>query len=283
MGAYPPTLASIADADFDRLREFFYRRTGIFFEPAKKYFVEKRVLERIRANGDGCFAEWFSRVRFGDTAEEIQHLINALTVNETYFYREDYQLRCMVDSLLGELTARRTSRTLRIWSMPCASGEEPYSIGLYLLEHWPLVDEFEIEIVGSDIDTAALRAAAEGRFSARSVQNLPYYLLQKYFTAAGEGDWRICEGLRSSVRFAHVNLVDRHEVEREGAFDLVFCRNLLIYFDEVSQRLAAENLFEALVPGGFICLGHSESMSRISPLFEIRKFPDAIVYQRPRR
>ena len=106
-------------------------------------------------------------------------------------------------------------------------------------------------------------------------------LVEKYFAPIGQDRWRIVDDLRDSVRFTPANLIDPAETRRHGTFDVIFCRNVLIYFDDASRRIAAENLFESLAPGGFICLGHTESMSRISPLFEVRRFADAIVYQRP--
>ncbi len=152
---------------------------------------------------------------------------------------------------------------------------------MWLLENWPEVDVRDIEIVGSDIDTECLRAAREGEFGARALMRLSAALIAKYFAAIGPDRWRIVPDLRQSVEFTEVNLMDRAETRRNGVFDVIFCRNVLIYFDDASRRLAAENLFENLAPGGFICLGHTESMSRISPLFEVRRFADAIVYQRP--
>ncbi|WP_280524276.1 CheR family methyltransferase, partial [Methylobacterium frigidaeris] len=174
---------------------------------------------------------------------------------------------------------------IRIWSMPCATGEEPYSLAIWLLEHWPAVDAWEIEIVGSDIDTRALAAAAAGRYGARALGRLPPALVSRYFTAE-EGtsagpSWRILPELRGSVRFSRRNLVDAAGMAQEGRFDIVFCRNVLIYFDDASRRIAAANLFAALRPGGFLCLGHTESMARIPSRFRTRRFPDAIVYQRP--
>jgi chemotaxis protein methyltransferase CheR len=113
---------------------------------------------------------------------------------------------------------------------------------------------------------------------------LPPHLLEKYFTADGSGElWQIIDDLRQSVHFTTANIVDRAECALHGGFDVIFCRNVLIYFDDTSRRTAAENLYENLYPGGFICLGHTESMSRISPLFDVARFADAIVYQRPLR
>jgi chemotaxis protein methyltransferase CheR len=174
-----------------------------------------------------------------------------------------------------------SSNAIRVWSVPCSTGEEPYSIALWLLENWPPVDAYDIEIIGSDIDTSVLEAARLGYFGRRALSHLPDGVIEKYFQALGDERWRIVDDLRQSVRFAPVNLIDAAETAAFGRFDVIFCRNVLIYFDDASRRVAAENLYESLAPGGFLCLGHTESMSRISPLFEVRRYSDAIVYQRP--
>ena len=266
---------------FRRLCEFLYRRTGMVFTEAKRYFVERRVHDRIAATGSVTFDSYFARLR-SDVHGEVEQFINAFTVNETYFYREDHQLRCLSSDLLPKrVSGKRRGDPVRIWSAPCATGEEPYSVAIWLLENWPDVDAYDVEIVGSDIDTRALAAAREGIFGRRALMRLTPELIAKYFNVLDEDRWSILEDLRQSVRFTSVNLVDQGDTRGHGRFDVIFCRNVLIYFDEASRRLAAENLFENLAPGGFICLGHSESMSRISPLFEVARYADAIVYRRP--
>ena len=239
------------------------------------------MFERMEITGSSSFASYFARLRT-DLNAEIEHFINALTVNETYFYREDHQLQCLTADLLNErLKAKPPGEGVRIWSVPCSTGEEPYSIAIWLLENWPQVDRHDIEIVGSDIDTRVLEAAREGYFGRRALMRLSPELIAKYFVDMGEERWRILEDLRQSVRFTPVNLVEPGGTGLYGRFDVIFCRNVLIYFDDASRRTAAENLFENLMPGGFLCLGHSESMSRISPLFDVCRYSDAIVYQRP--
>lgn len=274
-------LPTLNEEELRRLCEFLYRRTGMVFTEAKRYYVERRVFDRMEATGSASFASYFARLRT-DFQGEIERFVNALTVNETYFYREDYQLKCLTTDLLAERTrTKKAGEAIRIWSAPCSTGEEPYSVAMWLLENWPLVDEYEIEILGSDIDTQALEAAREGVFSKRSLMRLPSALIEKYFEPLQGELWKILDDLRGSVQFSPVNLVEPHETRLHGQFDVIFCRNVLIYFDDASRRMAAENLYENLLPGGFICLGHTESMSRISPLFEVRRFADAIVYQRP--
>lgn len=145
------------------------------------------------------------------------------------------------------------------------------------------MDRHDVEIVASDIDTRVLAKARAGLYDDRTVQHLPAAVKARYFAHTPDDQWQIVDDLRASVDFVPVNLSDRREMRRhQGAFDVIFCRNLLIYFDDVSRRQAAEALFDSLRPGGFVCLGHSEAMSRISSLLTVRKFPDAIVYQKPR-
>jgi chemotaxis protein methyltransferase CheR len=267
--------------EFRRLGEFLYRRTGMVFTETKRYFVERRIHERMRATGAQSFMSYFARLRL-DPSGEVEHLVNTLTVNETYFYRERYQLQCLTNNLLPErVTPAAPGNAIRIWSLPCSTGEEPYSIALWLLENWKLVDTYDIEIIGSDIDTRVLEAARAGDFGKRALAHLPPDVVERYFSVIDSERWHIADDLRQSVRFAPVNLIDPGGIAAFGRFDVIFCRNVLIYFDDASRRVAAENLYASLLPGGFLCLGHTESMSRISPLFEVRRFSDAIVYQRP--
>lgn len=271
----------VTQDEYQRLCEFFYRRTGMIFTEAKRYYVERRIFDRMAATGATSFAQYFARMRM-DLDGEIEQIINAFTVNETYFYREDHQFRCLTTDILKQRVALKApDESIRIWSAPCSTGEEPYSIALWLLENWPEVDSHNIELVGSDIDTRVLRAAEAGVYGKRALMRLGPDLVERFFDREGDDAFRLLSDVRESVAFTPVNIIEAAETRAQGVFDVIFCRNMLIYFDEASRRLAAENLYECLKPGGFICLGHTESMSRISSLFEVRRFTDAIVYQRP--
>ena len=278
---YKMGATSISEMDFEKFREFFYRKTGIQFESSKRYFVDKRLEERIVLTESENFRTYFTMLRFEASGEELQHLTNLMTVNETYFFREEYQFQCLVNSILPDITSRKKDGSpIRVWVIPSSSGEEPYSIAIYLLEYWSGIDNWDIEIISSDIDTKILAQARKGRCSARSVQNLPDAILRKYFTRVGE-EFQICETLRDAVEFTRVNLAEPTDTRPYRNFDVIFCRNLLIYFDDVSRKTAAETFYDILNPGGYVCLGHSESMCRISSLYMVRKFPEAIVYQKP--
>src|SRR5271154_4949773 len=211
--------APLTEEEFRRLCDFLYRRTGMVFTEAKRYYVDRRVVDRMLATGAASFTSYFARLR-SDLQNEVEQFINAFTINETYFYREDHQLRCLPSDLLAErIRTKKPGEAIRIWSVPCATGEEPYSIAIWLLENWPEVDVQDIEIVGSDIDTSCVAAARHGEFGPRALMRLAPGLVEKYFAPTGQDRWRIVSDLRESVQFTTVNLVDPAETRRHGTFD----------------------------------------------------------------
>jgi len=282
----PPIKAAadpkISEADYVKFCDYFYRQTGISFGGGKQYYVDKRLLDRIQKTGSENFDRYFASLKRSDAAPEFEKLTSLLTVNETYFFREDHQFECMVLHMLPEIVARRRKgERLRIWSMPCSTGEEPYSIAIFLLENWSSVDDFDIEIIGSDIDTGALAAARAGIYEKRALHRLPKSLVQRYFSTLADDRFRLADSLRDSVRFTQVNCMDAMAMRAFANIDIIFCRNMLIYFDDQSRLSTVQNFYDCMAPGGFICLGHSESMSRISSIFAPRHFPQAMVHQKP--
>jgi chemotaxis protein methyltransferase CheR len=270
---------TLSPTEFEAVRAVIYRATGMSFGPEKVAYVSRRVLSRM-AETRVDFAHYLTLLRCGSALDELQTLINLLTVNETYFFREEYQFQCLVRSLLNEVAGRSTSRRLRIASLCCATGEEPYSIARYVLDHWAPVDEFDIEIVAGDIDSDALARARRGVYGERSLQNVGPEVRKRYFTREGVDRHRVCDELRESIAFEKLNIHSAKELASLGRFDVVFCRNALIYFDDPSRRVAVQGIWDALNPGGFFALGHSESLSRITSMFRLRRFPEAIIYQR---
>ena len=274
--------AVLSDEEFAKFCEFFYRKTGIMFDAKKKYFAERRIIDRMNKTGCATFREYFSNVRFEASGAEMQRLVNQLTVNETYFFREDYQFKALVEGILPDLASRRKgSEPIRLWSVPCSSGEEPYSLAIYILEQWADADRYDIEIMASDIDSTILAQAAAGVYGERSLQRLSPDLIRKYFTRQKDREYRISGDLRGSIDFFQGNVVDPMFMRQFRNIDVIFCRNMLIYFDDKSRRETIEAMYDCMSPGGYICLGHSESMSRISSLFRARKYSDSIIYQKP--
>lgn len=265
--------------ELGRLCDLMLGWTGMSFGETRRYYVERRVLDRMDAVGASDFAGYF--VRLKSDIDERERLINAFTVNETYFLREDHQLACLVEDLLPRIAeSRNPGDRIRLWSMPCSTGEEPYSIAMWLLEHWRMVDAYNVEIVGSDIDTEALAAARAGVFGERSLGRLPDAMLEAYFEAPRRGRRKIIDDLRESVSFTFANLIDPPSLRSQGLFDVIFCRNVLIYFDDAARRKTIANLHDALTPGGYLCLGHSEVLGDMDDRFVTRRYADATVHQR---
>lgn len=274
-------LEPLSAADLGEICALIYKRSGMVFGETKRYYIERRITDLLRQRRARSVRDYISILRsdFG----ESELLINSFTINETYFYRELHQLSCLSNSILpGLIRAKGPGDRIRIWSMPCSSGEEPYSIAIWLLENWPLVDAYNIEIVGSDIDTEILRRAVDGYFGQRALSKLSPDLLDRYFEPERDQQRRLIGDLRESVTFAKGNIIDRQSLTALGRFDVIFCRNLLIYFDEAARETAARNIREMLNPRGYVCLGHTESMSRMSKSFDTVRFPDAIVYRETR-
>jgi len=270
----------ISADQLNRICQLLYLRTGMLFNEQKRYYIERRVADRMRILGLDSVVSYLGMII--SRPAETEALINAFTINETYFYREENQFAALSRSILPEVVSkRRPGDLVRIWSFPCSTGEEPYSIAIWLLENWPLVDAWHVEIVGSDIDTDVIARAKRGRYGERALARLPSDVRDRYFGPETNLEREIIDDLKESVLFSQINLIDPASVVKERMFDVIFCRNLLIYFDEASRQIAADNLFNRLNPGGFLCVGHTESMSRIDERFEMVRFPDAIVYRRP--
>ena len=280
MTAIAATTGVLTANELRQLTDLLYEWTGMIFGENKRYYIERRIADRVKRTHSTDIRAYLALLR-GDAGER-QALINAFTINETYFFREDHQLKALSDQILPEVVrTKRPGDLVRIWSMPCSTGDEAYSIAIWLLEHWPMVDAYNVEIVGSDIDTATLDAAREGRFVSRALSRLPAELVERYFESEHQHRRQIIDDLRESVHFSEANIIDPASVASQGRFDVILCRNLLIYFDDASRSAAAANLYKSLHSGGFLCLGHSESMTRINDMFDFVRLDDAIVYRRP--
>jgi len=274
---------AITTKEFEKFRDFYYRKTGTYFADNKRYFVDKRIDDQIHRHQFKDFNDYFTYLRFDIKAQTLmQDLINSMTVNETYFMRESYQFDCLVNSLLPELVKRRPGQLLRVLSLPCSTGEEPYSIAMTILERWPQINEVDVELVATDIDSNVLEKARRGVFGRRSISRVPMDWQRKYFTKLTTNieQWELSHDITGAVSFYSVNLIDEHDVSKLGKFDVIFCRNLLIYFDTPSRMKAAKHFYKILNPGGYLLLGHSESMSRISSLFKPVRFAEGTVYQK---
>lgn len=272
----------LSEENFAKLGEFIYRKSGIFLELEKHYEkLAKYVDKRSQQEGYDAFRKYFFKLRFDDkSGEEFQELINAITVNETYFFREVEQFEGLVQHILHDLDAKLPkTQPLRILSAPCSTGEEPYSIVLHLLEEGRLIENRDIEIVGIDIDSTVIQKAKKGQFTERSVHAIPKEIVSKWFTKKGM-TYELVDDLHGTVDFQVANVFDKAQMRKLGKFDVIFSRNMLIYFDDASRKEVAMTYYEMLNPGGYVLLGHAEYMSRIVSVFKAQKINNILVYQK---
>ena len=269
--------------DFIKIRDFIYKQSGLFFEEKKIYFVKKRLAIRMDALGISTPKEYLWLLKYGDShGKELQQLINLLTTNETYFFREFDQLVVFAENCLQEICEMKeqnNDKRIKIWSAGCSSGEEPYTLSIILLEMLDRYHSWDVEILASDIDTEILQKAQAGVYTKRSIKDVPEEYLEKYFIRGGD-NYKVKFTVKRPVKFRHLNLMDEKKMRLITGMDFIFCRNVLIYFDEVSRRSVVSNFYDSLNNGGYIFLGHSESMSRISTAFTLRRKNGFIVYQK---
>jgi chemotaxis protein methyltransferase CheR len=268
----------IEDRTFAELSAYIYERTGIRIPPTKKYLVENRlgrVLEEFNLKG---FEEFLYRLRYSPPgSRELTRLVDAITTNETYFFREPHPLEVFIEGLVPRLlAARQATKDLNIWSAACSTGDEPYTISLLLRERRPNV---RASIVGTDISSRVLESARRGVFTSYSVRNLPESYMKKYFRQDGQ-DFILDPSVRSSVSFRPLNLIDRIDMSRMRDFDVIFCRNVLIYFDDNSKQKAVSLLYDSLRPGGYLLIGSSESLHNVTKAFKPTTISRVVVYQK---
>lgn len=264
--------------EFERLREHIYRESGIYYEDNKLYYVEKRVDQQMEKHGFNDFTAYLGALRFDRTGRMWQELLNSLTVNETYFFREYDQLKCLAEEVIPMWKAEAAERgRIRLWCAGCSSGEEAYTLAIIMQEM--VGEEVQWEIEATDINTEVLARAKKGIYSHYAVRQVPDVYFKKYFTTVGE-NYAVSPSVRKYVKFAQLNLMDDAAMRNMKGFQAIFCRNVLIYFDDFSRRRVAMQFYQALEPKGYVFLGHSESMSRISTLFKPARFRNAIIYQK---
>lgn len=274
---------AMTEEEFRLLRDFIYKHCGLNFAEESKYLLEKRLNKRLQHHTLKSFKDYYYLLRYSPQKDqELTEAIDLLTTNETYFFREDFQLRTFIDEILPELRARKertNDRRLRIWSAGCSSGEEPYTLAMLLHDH-PEVADWQIEIVGTDISQRVLQMARKGIYSSSSFRSTDPTYKRRFFSEV-DGKFKIDDRIKRMVTVSHLNLLDTSRVAMLGMMDVVFCRNVIIYFDQLAKKRVVDSFYQRLRPEGFLLLGHSESLMNLSTSFLLRHFKDDMVYQRP--
>jgi chemotaxis protein methyltransferase CheR len=275
-----PALSFTLDFDdFDALRRLIRDHCGIWLGDTKVSFLQVRLADRMQAWNISSPREYYYFVKYDASgSEEIQRLVDAVTVNETWFFRETGPVEAWREAVLPGLLER--GGRVRLWSAGCATGEEPYTLAMLLLEACSEVAVAQIEILATDISQRALEAARAAVYDPHSLRHTEPYRLARYFRTAPAGRYAVREDVRRLVRFGHTNLVDLTLAERIRAMDLVLCRNLIIYLDDQGRQVALDNLHAALRPGGYLTLGHSESLIHVTTPFEVARVGGSIMYRK---
>ena len=276
----------MSNHSFYALRDMIYERSGIFFPDQKKYILENRLIRRIEDSGFDDFEKYIYFLRHDPMRDkEFSALFNIVTTNETSFFRDINQLQVFESVVLPQRVkeAEKTGyRKLRIWSAPCSTGEEPYTLAMLLLSKFPGIQGtgWDIEIHGSDISECVLNSARRGEYNDYSIRNVPAPYLDRYFTKNGSGKYHVHPEVRGIVRLSHINLFDNLRLRIFRGMDIVFCRNVLIYFDEPAKKRVIANIYDCLSPGGYLFIGHAESLFNISRAFKLVNINNILFYQK---
>jgi chemotaxis protein methyltransferase CheR len=275
----------LPDDVFRLLRDFIHGYCGIYFDDGSKFLLERRLTRRLEQRQLRRFEEYYHFLRYDrKREEELAVLVDNLTTNETYFFRESPQLRAFSEEILPELRETLADRkVLRIWSAGCSTGEEPYTIAILLLESGDWWRDWQVEILGSDINQRVLHTARKGVYKKSAHRMTSPEMLAKYFIEEEKGDYRIADRVRELVSFSCLNLLDPYKTSLISNMDVIFCRNVIIYFDKEAKKKVIESFYEKLREGGYLLLGHSESLINISNAFALRTLKNDMVYQKLHR
>ncbi len=273
----------MTDSEFKEFRDEIYKLCGIYFTESKKYLLEGRILKRMAANNIKTFSEYIRLIRNPLKKDELDRLYEAITINETYFFRAPQQFEALENIIVPEILANKKNTVMpsfRIWSAACSTGEEPYTLALIVLESlrhkYPNVS---FQIVGSDINQSVLETAKQGIYKEYAIRNIPKPLLSKYFKQEGNL-YHLSNDVKKLVKFININLYDPNQVKLVSQCDVIFCANVLIYFDLPSKQQVVSYLYNALNVGGYLFIGYSESLHGISKSFKLVHLPKAMAYQK---
>ncbi len=268
----------LSDDSFRRFCALVHDETGLSFSDASRFFVEKRLENRIEALGGMPPEEYIHFLLYDqDKDREWDRLIDLLTTNETYFMREERQLRCFQKDILPMLVRQRPGAKVRVWSAGCSTGEEPYSIVILLMESGLLQKDL-VEVMATDINTRVLTRAKEGVYTESSFRAVDDAFKNRWFKPEADGRYRIREEIRQRVNFSRFNLFDLDRYSLFSPFDVIFCRNVIIYFDIEAKVKVMERFWDKTREGGYLLLGHSESLISITDKFKLVHLPSDLVY-----
>ncbi len=267
----------LVDTTFKEIRDYIYKKSGIYIADNKKYLIENRLSGILREKGLESFEAYLELIRSGAGGNELNRLFDAITTNETYFFREAEQFHVLFDEILPKLMQKKIAKNIRIWSAACSTGEEPYTISIILMEK--MLNPGQFEICASDISEGVLNSAKRAVYNSYSVRNIPGTYLEKYFSNSQQS-YALKPLVKNTVRFMSINLVEDKKLRAFRGMDIIFCRNVLIYFDNRAKQKAVSNIYNSLNPGGYLFIGSSESLHNVTRAFRPNVINKVIAYQK---
>lgn len=250
----------LSDGDFQSIARLVKKETGIVLGPHKKNLVYSRLAKRLRMYRMDNFGSYVELLQRPDSESEILEMLNAITTNLTAFFREAHHFETLENDILPALMRKRcgAGERLRLWSSACSSGEEAYSMAMAVAAVLPQFPDCDVKILATDIDTQMVATASAGVYDEKRVETIPPRFRSRFLEPAGDGQFRITDDLKALVVFKKLNLFDRWPMK--GPFDIIFCRNVMIYFDHEGQDLLLDRFADYMTPDGWLMIGHSETV-----------------------
>jgi chemotaxis protein methyltransferase CheR len=281
-----PDPEDLRDPAYLKIRDAIYQISGIYQPEEKLYLLASRCARRMRAVNAKSPSEYLEYLTVrGNRDVELRSLLNEITIGETYMFRSPAQLDAMRNVILPQLVQSKSAmgfKRLRLWSAGCSTGEEPYTLAMFLLEQSAkLLAGWTFDILATDLNDNSLTTAKAGIYGEYALRNTTEALRKKYFKPHDEKRLQVGDQLKSVVRFDRVNLSDDSKMTFLKGLDLIFCCNVLIYFDLNSKRRVTQHFYSNLLPGGYLFLGHAESLYQVDDRFRLVHFPGAIGYLKP--
>lgn len=276
--------AELSEEEFRLLRDFIHEQFGLYYDDGQRASLRSRLAGRLALLGLVSFEDYYRYLRFApERSRELERMVSHLTNNETYFFRELPQLKVFADSVLRGLKERRSARgerAIRLLSAGCSTGEEALTLAMVVYDSGQFFWNWDVKVFGLDLDAEALEKARRGAYHQNSLRAVTAEQLDRHFVKEGRSV-RVKESIRRLVTFRRGNLLEPESYAGLAPLDVIFCRNVLIYFSDASTRRTARVFQEALAPGGYLFLGHAESLARITDAFTPIRFQGAMLYQKP--
>ena len=269
--------------EFEMIRDLIHEKAGIYFAENKLYLVKNRLEKRMAELDMKSVRDYFYHVKYDVSQKEFNRLMVLMTTNETSFFRNEPQLVCFSDEVLPliipDKMQSKGTKNLRIWSAGCSTGEEPYTLAILVLETLKNLAGWNVEIIANDISEDVLQKARLGVYSGITLRNVKPDILSRYFSKSGD-TYTVKPEVKALVKFSQINLNEPRRLALMTNIDAIFCRNVMIYFSDEVKKQIVRGFFNALRPGGYFYIGHSETLHGVSKAFKLVYFKNALVFQK---